>query len=73
MREWDGRDEELQRRREELGKVLQAAYTRDPEVTAVYMGQSAAFADARPAGEVLRRICDEAEHVLRERAPRLLG
>jgi nitronate monooxygenase len=74
VREWDGRDEELRQRREELRKVLQEAYQRDPEVAAVYMGQSAAFVDAvQPAADVLRRICEDAERILRERAAALLG
>jgi len=40
----------------------------DPERDAVLYGQSAAFVTAvRPAAEVLRTICDDAESILRTR------
>lgn len=45
-----------------------------PTTRAVLYGQSAAFVDAvRPAGDVVRQISGDAERVLRERAPSLLG
>jgi nitronate monooxygenase len=72
--EWEGRDDELVARQEELRAVLNEAYQRDTDVAAVYMGQSAAFVNgARPAGEVVRSICDDAERILRERAEKLLN
>ena len=65
---WDGRDEEIQRRREELASDAAEAWAKhDPEVASVYMGESAASIESiRPAREVLRDICDQAEHILRE-------
>ena len=68
VREWHGRDEEIVRRREELAGRTSEAYRKDPEVAAVYMGQSAGQVRAvRPAGDVLRDVCDEAERILRAR------
>ncbi len=71
--EWEGRDEELVAHREELRGVLQQAYHHDTDVAAVYMGQSAAFVGAaRPAGEIVRSLCEDAERCLRERWSKLL-
>ncbi len=73
-RDWHGREEELDRRREDVA----ATYARgqqdhDPETAVVYMGQSAAFVDAvRPAAEVLHTICADAERILRDRPRDLL-
>jgi hypothetical protein len=71
---WDGRDAEIQVRREELASDAAEAWAKhDPEVASVYMGQSAASVRSiRPAGEVLQDICGLAERLLRER-PRELG
>ncbi len=70
----DGRDAEIQARREELASDAAEAWAKhDPETASVYMGQSAASVGSiRPAGEVLRDICGQAERLLRER-PRQLG
>ena len=75
IQEWHGRENEL---RQSLDQVipgyLEAAQRRDPELVAVYFGQSAAFVDAiRPASEVLHNICEEAEQVLKERRVELVG
>lgn len=68
VREWDGRDAEVLARREEFRTEMQAAYQKDVEKAAVYMGQSAAFVDGiRPAAEVLRSVCEDAERLLAER------
>ena len=66
---WDGRDEEIQKRREELASDAAEAWAKhDPEVASVYMGESAASIESiRPARDVLRDICDQAERILRER------
>ncbi|MBI1885597.1 MAG: nitronate monooxygenase [Chloroflexi bacterium] len=73
--EWHGREEELRRRLDEVAPAyLQAAERQDFETNVAYMGQSAASVEAvRPAAEVLRDICDEAERILRERPRELLG
>lgn len=69
VRKWDGRDDEIQKRREELASDAAEAWVKhDTEVASVYMGQSAASVDSiRPAGDVLRDICDQAEDILRKR------
>ncbi len=72
-REWQGRERELRDKREEVQASLAEGQTRkDPEVTPVLMGQSAAFVGAvRPTAEVIVSICDDAEAVLRGRAQQL--
>ena len=69
VQRWDGREDEIQHRKEELASDAAEAWARhDPGVASVYMGQSAASVGSiRPAGEVLEDICGEAERVLRER------
>jgi nitronate monooxygenase len=66
---WDGRDAEVQSRREELASDAAEAWAKhDPEVASVYMGQSAASVGSiRPVVDVLEEVCGEAERVLRER------
>ena len=75
VKEWEGRESQLA---EHLADVLprysEARERRDPEMTAVYMGQSASFVNAiRPAREVLAGLCNDAENILRQRATFLLG
>ena len=67
VREWDGRDEEILRQREELASDVAAARVRhDPEIASVYMGQGAGQVNAiRPAAQVVEEICGEAEGILR--------
>ena len=67
VREWDGRDAEILAHREELASDVAAGRARqDPEVSSVYMGQGAGQVRAiRPAAEVVREICEDAEGVLR--------
>ncbi len=71
---WHQREHELRSRLDEVVPAYaQALQQRDPEATAILMGQSAAFVEAvRPASEVVRVICEDAERVLRERSSRLL-
>lgn len=71
---WHHREHELRDHLDELvADYAQALQHRDPESTAVLMGQSAAFVDAiRPAAEVVRSICDDAGRLLRERSSQLL-
>ena len=67
VREWDGRDEEILRQREELASDVAAARARhDPEIASVYMGQGAGQVNTiRPAAQVMEDICGEAEGLLR--------
>ncbi len=75
--EWAGREVELAGRREEFAPPPGAVPFQappDPDRDPVLYGQSAAFVTAvRPAAEVLRTICAEAESILRSRPPSLLG
>jgi nitronate monooxygenase len=74
VNDWHQREHELRRHLDEVVPAYaQGLQRRDPEATAILMGQSAAFVDAvRPAEEVVRVICEDAECVLRERSARLL-
>ena len=66
VREWDGRDSEIVEQREALREKISAAYRKDPEIAAVYMGESAGDVDCiRPAAELLAEICEGAEELLR--------
>jgi nitronate monooxygenase len=69
--EWTGHEQEIIERREELqARVQESAENFDPGGDrAILYGQGAGKITAiRPAAEVLHEICDEAEHILRERA-----
>lgn len=74
VQKWDGRDDEIRDRREELiSDAAEAWANADPEMASVYMGESAgSVTSIRPAAEVLRDICDQAENLLRERSDQLL-
>lgn len=72
--EWHGREDDVRAHREELGPAVMAAEQRhDIEGTPIYMGQSAAHVkDVRPAAEVMRTICEDAERTLKERTSAIL-
>lgn len=74
---WAGREVELKARREEFAPPAGAVpfdKAPDPDVDMVLYGQSAAFVSAvRPAAEVVRTICEDAEAILRTRPAQLLG
>jgi nitronate monooxygenase len=74
VEEWHRREHELRGRLSEIApSYAEALRARDPEATAVLMGQSAAFVDAiRPAADVVRAIGDDAEEILRRRSSELL-
>jgi nitronate monooxygenase len=73
--EWSGREVELRDR----GMVAPAGVNPfetapDPETSAVLYGQSAGFVNAiRPAAEVIRSICEDAERILRSRPEAILS
>jgi nitronate monooxygenase len=71
---WDDKQDELRNRLTEVAqKYAQSLERRDPEETAMPMGESAAFVHAvRPAANVVRLICEEAERILRDRSLQLL-
>lgn len=67
--EWLGREDELRAKREQIAPTLEEAHKRDDaSQMPVYMGQGAgAIKGIRPARDVLRSICEDAELLLRER------
>lgn len=70
VNEWLGREDELREKREEIAPTLEEAYKRnDASRMPVYMGQgSGSIKAVRPAADVLRSICNDAERILRERS-----
>jgi nitronate monooxygenase len=72
--EWHGREKEIVERREELAPKVQAGEADfNSGLRAILYGQGAgAISTMRPAAEVVRTICDDAERLLRERPRDLL-
>ncbi len=68
--EWHGREDELRQRLDQLiPGYAEARQRRDLSTASAYLGESASFIHAIvSAEEVLRSICEEAEHLLRQRA-----
>jgi nitronate monooxygenase len=73
--QWHGREDELRAKLDEVAPaVAEAAERRDPERTALHFGPAAAAVDRiRPAADVITRICDDAERILRERPAEVLA
>ena len=71
---WDGRDDEIVRRRGELqAQVFAAVKAGDPRVAPVRAGAAVGLIRAvEPAGDVVRRVVAEAEQVLRARPSQVL-
>jgi nitronate monooxygenase len=71
---WHGKEEELVRQREEWRRTLQeASRTEDARFVAVRAGTAAGLVHrVEPAGDILRRIVAEAEHILRRRPAQVL-
>ncbi len=72
---WTGRESEISAHREALQAEVAAGHERaDLGVAGVSAGVSAGLiTSARPAGEIVRSIVQEAEDLLRERLRMLLG
>jgi nitronate monooxygenase len=63
----------LRRRREAVWARLEEAEQSDPDYGLMWIGQSAGLIDSIvPAGEVVRKIVNEAEDILRSRLPAML-
>lgn len=73
--EWAHREDDVRVQREKLASQFADVGDRpDLDRDAILYGQGAAFVSAiRPAADVLRTICDDAERILRERLPELLA
>lgn len=74
VREWHGRNEEILARRESLNSLLHNAASRgDERIAAVRLGNAVGLiSSVEPAGDILRRIVQEAEALLLERPQHLL-
>ena len=72
---WHGRDAEVIARRGELQEeIATAAAAEDASIAPVRAGiASGLISSVEPAGDIVRRIVAEAEHILRNRTPGLLG
>ena len=72
--EWQGREAELRDRLDEVVPAyIEARERGDFDLAVTWMGQSAAFIHSvRPAAEVLRTVCDEAEQQLLRRSAELV-
>lgn len=73
--EWHGREEELRERLDEvIPAYVEARQRGDFEIGPAWVGKAAAFVDSvRPAEEVLARICNDAENILRQRGTDLIA
>lgn len=74
IQEWHGRENELRARLDEVIPIWEDAMRRgDRDIVPLMFGQSAAFVHTvRPAAEVVRDICEEAEQLLRQRSAELV-
>ena len=72
---WIGRENELRKHRAEVAAALQAARAAgDVDEATIALGQTAGLIDSiEPAGDLVRRISAEAEAIIRERLPALVG
>jgi nitronate monooxygenase len=72
-KQWHRREHELRAHLDDAAQAYaDALRQRDPDTISVAMGQSAAFVDGiRPAADVVRSICVDAERILRERSLQL--
>ena len=72
---WQGHEQDIDAHRDELQAEVSAAEARrDRTVAGISAGVSAGLIDtARPAGEIVVAIVEEAEHLLRHRPSQLLG
>ncbi len=73
--EWAGREAELRTRKEEYAiPPPSPGKPPNPDNDQILYGQSAAFVNAvRPAADVVRTICDDAESILRTRPSQVLA
>jgi nitronate monooxygenase len=75
--QWSEREAELRERRDEFAPdpgVVPFESPPDPATDSVLFGESARFVQAvRPAADIVRSICADAEQILRSRPPSLLS
>ncbi len=75
IEDWLGREGELRYRRTEVAASVEEAHrTGDPDNSVLYTGETAGLInDIQPVGDIVRNIVEEAESILGERLPRMLG
>lgn len=75
IEEWIGREGELRRCRGEVGaRLRQAREMGDRDQSSLLIGQTAGLIDrVEPAADLVRRISKDAEAILRDRLPSVLG
>jgi nitronate monooxygenase len=73
--EWDSRESALRQRRKEVLPTVSPSHLQrhDPDIDPTWMGQSAGMVNSvRPVADVVQGLCEDAEHILRERLSTLL-
>lgn len=75
IEDWMGREGELRYRRAEVAARVQEAHqSGDSDNSVLYTGQTAGLInDIQPVGNIVQAIVAEAEAILRQRLPRMLG
>jgi len=77
IQEWHGREAELARPEvvdREMQRYVSAMQSGDPDNTGVWVGEATALIqDVRPAADLLQKIVGDAERLLRDKAPFLVG
>ena len=72
--QWHGREQELLASPDEIARFRQAAQRKDYDITSIYAGQAVGLLSERStAGDVVQRLGEGAEAVLRARMRELLG
>ena len=72
--QWHGRERELLERPDEIARFRQAAERKDYDVTSIFAGQAVGLlSERRSAGDVVRRLGEGAEAILRDRMRALLS
>ena len=72
VNEWHGRESELAESalvEREANRYLTAMQSGDPDNTGVWVGEVAGLIhNVRPAGDLLQKVVDDAEHLLKSKA-----
>ncbi|MBV9611200.1 MAG: nitronate monooxygenase [Acidobacteriaceae bacterium] len=72
--QWHGREDELVSNTSEMARFRQGAESKNYDVTSIYAGQAVGLlSGAAPAHDVVRRIGEDAEEILRRRTRELLA
>jgi nitronate monooxygenase len=76
VEEWHGREAELAKPEvvnREMHRYVTAMQSGDPDNTGVWVGEATGLMrDVQPAGDLIRKIAGDAEHLLHDKAPHLV-